>query len=185
MPVSLGLADTVATSDGSHPPATTALRFELDRAFRFDMKDVATCSPLQGRQAERGREPCTVGELAGGRLEAEVQFPEQGPVRVSGEATAYKTGPRKMLIAAFLGAPVTGSLLIPVKVGEAPGSRYGVKLTAAVPKLAGGSGSLIYLGLRFRKGVFSLACHEQGFQAQVRSTLTDGTELASVVLTRC
>jgi hypothetical protein len=185
LPVSLRLADAIETTSGSHPPVTTAARFELDKSLRLDMADVATCSPLQGRQVERGRSPCKVGKLAAGRLEAEVQFPEQGPVRVSGEATAYKTGSRKMLINAFLGAPVVGALLIPVKVGEVPGDRYGIKLIAAIPKLAGGSGSLTYLGLRFRKGLFSATCPDGSLQSSGANILADGTDSAGGSILRC
>jgi hypothetical protein len=185
MPVSLRLADTIATINGSHPLATTAVRFELDEAFRFDMTKVAACSPLQGRDAERSRSPCDVGKLAGGRLETETQFPGQGPVRVSGEATAYKTGPRKILIYTYLGAPVTASILIPVKVGEAPGDRYGVKFTAAVPKLAGAAGSLTYLGLRFRRGLFSAACPSGSLESGGANVSADGTVSAGSSTLRC
>jgi hypothetical protein len=185
VPVSLRMADRIATMDGSHPPAATEVQVEFDQRFRLDMTDFATCSPLQGRDSERSRGPCEVGELAAGRLEAETQFPEQGPLRVSGEATAYKTGPRSMLIAAYLGAPVTGFMLIRVKIEEVSGVRYGVKLTATVPTLAGGSGSLTYLGLRFRKGVFSAACRSGRLQSSVTNSLADGSRAAGGSILSC
>jgi len=90
-----------------------------------------------------------------------------------------------MLIRAELGAPVEGEIVIPVKLSRARGSIYGLRLTASIPKVAGGSGSLVYLGLRFRMGVFSMACTEGRIQSGLRQTFADGAQLSGALLSAC
>jgi hypothetical protein len=183
IPVSLRLADTISTNDGSHPPAATEVRFDLDRQLRFDMADVPTCRPTS--RVPRDQTPCDEGRLASGRIQVEVEFPEQQPVRVLGDATAYKTGPRAMTIFTYLSAPVTGMMLIPMTVPRKATGIYGLSATASIPKVAGGSGSLTYLGLRFRKGLFSAACPKGRLQFGLRNAFSDGEVSAGALLTNC
>jgi hypothetical protein len=182
IPVSLRLADTISTDDGRHPPAATEVRFDLDRQLHFDMAEVPTCKPTA--RVPRDQSLCDEGMVASGRIQMEVEFPEQMPIRVLGDATIYKTGPRAMTIVAYLPAPVTGRLLIPITVQEATGN-YGLRATAAISKVAGGSGSLTYLGLRFRKGLFSAACPKGRLQSRVTDSFADGTLAAGGAIVTC
>lgn len=183
MPVSLRLVNSVWTDDGSHPSAATEVRFELDKQLRFEMGDIPTCKPTS--RIPRGQSPCDEGKVASGRIQLEVQFPEQQPMRVLGDATAYKTGPRSLTIFTFLPAPVTAMLFVPVTISRGASGIYGLGATASIPKAAGGYGSLTYLGLRFRKGLFSAACPKGRLQSRVTDTFTDGTRLTGGSLTTC
>lgn len=183
IPVSLRLANSIWTDDGTHPPAATEVRFALDKQLRLDMAGVPICKPAS--RIPRDQTPCDEGKVASGRIQLEVQFPEQQPMRVLGDATAYKTGPRSMTVFAFLPAPVTGMLLVPVTISRGGSGIYGFEVTASIPKAAGGSGSLTYLGLRFRKGLFSAACPKWRLQARVTDTFADGTRLAGGSITTC
>jgi hypothetical protein len=183
IPASLRLADSIWTDDGSHPSAATEVRFELDKQLRFDMASVHTCKPTSF--VPRDQAPCDEGKVASGRIQVEVQFPEQPQIRVLGDATAYKTGTRSMLIFAFLPAPLTATLPIPVTIDRGGSGLYGLSATASIPKTAGGSGSLTYLSLRFRKGLFSAACPKRRLQSRVTNTFADGTQIAGGSITTC
>lgn len=183
IPVSLRLADSISTDDGSHPPAAEKVRFELDRQLQFDMAKIPVCKPTA--RIPRDQTPCDEGKLASGRLQVEVQFPEELPIRVLGDATAYKTGPRSMMVFAYLSAPVTGMLRFPVAIDRGGSGIYGLSATASIPRVAGGSGSLTYLGLRFRKGLFSAACPKGRLQFGVTDTFADGTEVDSGLIIAC
>jgi hypothetical protein len=183
MPVSLRLANSIWTDDGSHPSAATEVRFDLDKQLQFEMADIPICKPTS--RIPRGQTPCDEGKVASGRMQVEVQFPEQQPIRVLGDATAYKTGPRSMMIFAFLPAPVTAMLLVPVTVSRGGSGIYGFEATASIPKVAGGSGSLTYLGLRFRKGLFSAACPKRRLQSRVTNTFADGARLTGGLIITC
>lgn len=186
IPVSLRLTDSIWTDDGSHPSAATQLRFELDKGFRFDLSDVARCSGGIHSDIRTEVSPCAKVKFASGKIKVRVAFPEQGtPIVVGGDAIAYKANSEKVFIRAYLPAPITGEIFIPVAVGRSAAGAYGVQLTGMVPKLAGGFGSLVYLGLRFRKGLFSLACGDGRLQSRVTDSLADGTKLSAALLTNC
>jgi hypothetical protein len=183
MPVSLRLADSIWTDDGSQPSAATEVRFELDKQLQFEMADIPICKPTS--RIPRDQTPCDEGKVASGRIQVEVQFPEQPPIRVLGDATAYKTGPRSMMAFAYLSAPVTGMLRFPMTVDRGGPGIYGLEATASIPKVAGGSGSLTYLGLRFRKGLFSAACPKRRLQSRVTNTFADGARLTGGLIITC
>lgn len=186
IPVSLRLTDSIWTDDDSHPPAATQLRFELDKSFRFDLSDVARCSGGIHYDIRTEVSRCAKVKFASGKIKVRVAFPEQGtPIVVAGDAIAYKANSGKVFIRAYLPAPITGEIFIPVAVGRSAAGPYGVQLTATVPKLAGGYGSLVYLGLRFRKGLFSVACADERLQSRVTNSLADGTKLSVARITNC
>jgi hypothetical protein len=186
IPVSLRLADSISTDDGSHPPAAEKVRFEIDRQLRLDLSGVPRCpwAPVQRYPAfDWGRcKPATVG---GGRIRWEVAFPEKETFRTGGEATAYRGNRNKLLIRTYLPAPVSGEVVIPVALSPRNEDIYGLEATASIPKVAGGSGSLTYLGLRFRKGLFSAACPKRRLQSQVTDTFADGTQAVGGLIITC
>lgn len=186
IPVSLRLADTISTEDGSHPPAATEVRFDLDRQLRLDLSGIPRCpwTPTQIYPAfDWGNcEPATVG---GGRIKWEVAFPEQEWIRTGAEATAYRGNRNKLLIRTYVPAPINGEVVFPVALSSAGEGAYGVRATASIPKIAGGSGSLVYFGLRFRKGLFSAACPQRRLQSRVTDTFADGSSSAVASIVTC
>lgn len=186
IPVSLRLADSIWTDDNSHPPAATKLRFESAKSFRLDLSGVARCPGGIHYDIRTEASPCAKVKFASGKIKVRVAFPEQGtPIVVAGDAIAYKANSGKVFIRSYLAAPITGEISIPVAVGRSAAGAYGVQMTATVPKLAAGHGSLVYLGLRFRKGLFSMACPQRRFQSRVTNSLADGTKLGVALLTNC
>jgi hypothetical protein len=185
VPVSLRLTNTLWSADDSHLPAATQVRFDLDNRFRFDMARVPICDSRGGRDVRTGESPCEVGEIASGPIQFEVAFPGEAPVKVGGQAVAYKIGPQAMMIWSSIGAPVVAEVLVPVKIERLPAGAYGVRATASIPAVAGGNASLIYLGLRFRRGLFSAACPKRRLQFRVTNTLADGTAASEIFRTAC
>lgn len=185
IPISLRLATSIEMGDGSHPPATRELRFAFDRQYRLDLGDVPTCPPAVRSQG-RGESPCPAAEIASGRSSWDVAFPGQEPMQVEGRTVAYKIPRGKIAIHVFLPAPVTADVVTLVELSRAPkGSRYGLLATATLPKVAGGSGSLLYLGLRFDKGLFSVACPQRNLQSSLAAGFADGTRVTVGALTTC
>ena len=186
IPTSLRLTDTIWTDDDSRPPAMEELRFQLDSRLRLDLSGVPRClwAPLQAYPAFDW-DSCEKAEVATGPIRVEVALAEQEPVKLSAPATAYNGRPGTMLIHAQFADPVSGELVVPVKLSRADGGVYGVTLTASFPKVANGSGSLIYLGLRFRRGIFSVACTKRSFQSWVSHTFVGGTEASETFRSDC
>jgi|GEM_PF-2208916 len=186
IPVSLHLADSIWTDDGTHPPATTEVRFEFDKSYRLDLSGVERChrAPLQS-YPEFDWSTCRSAIVARGRIKWEVSFPEVEAFRVGGQAIAYRDRANRLLIRTEVSAPVRGEVIIPVKLSRGAEGVYDLKVTATIPKVAGDSGSLTYLGLRFRKGLFSAACPKGRIQSHVSDTFADGTQLDSGIVTTC
>ncbi|HEX5989689.1 MAG TPA: hypothetical protein VFY75_05715 [Solirubrobacterales bacterium] len=186
VPVGLRLAASISTEDGSHPPAATELKFKLDRQMRIVLADAPRCPSGSHFDVRTGKSPCETVRLASGRSRWEVAFPGQQPLQVTGRTIAYKIGPRKMAFWTYLSAPVTAEILIPVELKRAPGeSVYGTWATASIPKVAGGSGSLLHLGLRFREGLFSLACSKRRLQSGLDIRFVDGRRLYIASIVNC
>ena len=185
IPVSLRLATSVVSEDGSHPPAATQLRFDFDRRFRLALGDVPTC-PSGVRSQSRGQmETCPEARVASGRSRWDVAFPGQKQIQVEGRTTAYKIGTRRLAFRVFLPAPVTAEVIAPVELSRAPTRTYGLRAAVSIPKIAGGHGSLLDLGLRFRQGLFSLACPQRSFQSGFLATFADGSRLSAASATLC
>jgi hypothetical protein len=186
IPVSLRLADSIGTDDGSHPSAATEVRFELDKQLRLDLSGVPRCpwAPTQSYPAFdwSSCEPATVGS---GRIKWEVAFPEREAFRTGGDTTVYRGNRNKLLIRTYLPAPVSGEVVIPVGLSPPSEDRYGLSATASIPKVAGGAGALTYLGLRFRKGLFSAACPKRRLRSRVTDDFTDGTRLFGSPFVTC
>ena len=185
IPVGLRLSNSIWTDDGSHPPAATEARFEFDKSFQFDLSRVERCRGGVHFDIRTGVSPCEKYKFASGRIKVEVAYPENPPMVVGGRAIAFKSGPREFTIHAFIPAPVTADVVIPVAIGRAPAGIYGLRATASIPKIAGGYASLTYLGLRFRKGLFSVACPRGRLQTRVTNSFADGTKLSGALLLPC
>lgn len=186
IPVSLRLADSVWTDDGTRPPATTEVRFEFDKSYRLDLSEVQRCpwAPLQSYPAFDWS-TCASAVVAKGRIKWEVSFPEDEAFRVGAEAIAYRGSANRLLIRTEVPAPVRGEVVIPAKLSREAEDLYDLKATATIPRLAGGSGSLTYLGLRFRKGLFSVACPKRHLHSRAIDTFADGTRLGGSIVTTC
>jgi hypothetical protein len=186
IPVSLRLASSIAMDDGSHPPAARELRFEFDRQFRLALGGVPTCPSGVRSQSRTGKDPCPEARIAFGRSRWEVAFPEREPIQVEGRTVAYKIDSRKLAFHVFLSAPVTADVVTTAELSRTPkGNLYDQVVTVSVPKVAGGYGSLADLRLRFRKGLFSLACPQRRFQSKLTSSFVDGTRVSVATLTTC
>ncbi|HEY6145609.1 MAG TPA: hypothetical protein VIV13_05000 [Solirubrobacterales bacterium] len=185
VPVSLRLADSIWTDDGSHPPAATKLRLDLDKNFQLDLSDVPRCQPGLHYDIRTEESPCEKEKFATGMVKVEVAFPEEERILVSGRAIAFKIGPGKIMIRTYLGSPVTGEILFPATVGRSSAGAYGVQATVSISKIAAGYGSLTYLGLRFRKGLFSVACRQGRLQSGATNYFADGSVAGGSTITTC
>ena len=186
IPISLRLSTSIEMEDGSHPPPVRELRFAFDRQYRLDLGDVPTCPPGIRSQSRTGESPCPEAEIASGRSKWDVAFPGQEALQVEGRTVAYKIPRGKIAIHVFLPAPVTADVVTTVELSRAhKGSRFGLLATASLPKVAGGNGSLLYLGLRFDKGLFSVACPQRNLQSSLAAGFVDGTRVSVGSLTPC
>jgi hypothetical protein len=190
-PVSLAFRQTIRRPDGSHPPALQELQLDLDRHFGLSVKGVPRCGPpIQESPVREGvLSRCEDAKVGSGTIEVEVAFPEQQPVRISGRVSIYNMGrwdgSTRFLLYALIPAPVTGAITPELGVHRESRGTYGWKGVLTVPKIADGAGSVTYLGVRFRKGIFSASCPEGQLLAHASSRFVDGDVASGTLIHTC
>ena len=93
-----------------------------------------------------------VGE---GTTDVEVLFPEQAPIQIKSKLLAFNGGvsggKTTLFIHAYLSSPIAAAIVTTVKVTKIHNGRYGLKSVAAIPKIAGGRGSVTNFNLTIGK----------------------------------
>ncbi|HEU5105507.1 MAG TPA: hypothetical protein VFU11_06670 [Solirubrobacterales bacterium] len=178
--VRLALSARVRTDDGSHVPALTEMELKLDRHFFFDLHGVPVCRGGGRDVRSEVLEGCEDAIVGRGTVEVEVAFPEEPLMAVSGSLRIYnrghKPGGANLAARAYFPAPVTGAVLVPVEVRKMPGGRYGWRARLAIPKIAGGYGSITAFSARIDKRIVSATCGDGKLQIGSVSTFADGMQ---------
>ena len=171
-PIAPRFTAKVRMSDGSFPTPVEELDLRLDRHLKVEADDLP---------------PNAI--VASGKMKWLVELPEQEPLPITGGVTIrYKAskGSRTSLTGVVrVNRPKPAKLQFPVEVTPNRNGRYGWKAVLPVPRAGGGAGSLTYLGLGFRKGLFSAACADGRLQVQARTRFTDGTLISAAVFRTC
>ena len=91
-----------------------------------------------------------------------------------------------MFIHAYLSNPIAAAIVTTVKVSKIHNGRYGLKSVAAIPKIAGGSGSVTNFSLTInKKGYLTAQCPDGHLDAQGEAVFTDGTRAKGAVTRPC
>jgi hypothetical protein len=151
-PVAIELWGKVATSDGTHPSALREATIDLDRNFAIDARGLPVC---HGGGRDSIETACAGAVVGSGRADFEIAFPERQQLLRSSKLTAYNLGVKgsvvTLVVTARLTVPVPRVIAIPVEIEKINGGRSGLRAVAAIPVIAGGSGSLIDFRLRLKR----------------------------------
>lgn len=202
-PISVDFEGKISTTDETHPPALSQMRIELNSAGQIDTRGLPQCqtSSLQATSSDLALERCRPALVGKGTFVA--QLPVERDLLVGGRALVFNgtvDGRPGMLIHIYVSDPVRLTLVIPIKISRHKG-QFGTVLTTKVPKLAGGSASIVQLrlkiGRRFNVGgeshsYLSAACAApDGFPGAVfpfaRSSFSfsDGLTMRTVLSRSC
>lgn len=192
-----GRLDTV---DGSLPPVLKTIQFEFDKHGSVQTLGLAVCTSgkLQTTTVPQARKLCPGAIVGKGFGHAVVKFPEQAPIPVSSPITIFN-GPRikgdPSVLAHFyttIPAPVT--FIVPVRIETIHNGRYGYRVNAKIPKIAGGAGipisGSIRIGRRWTyKGVkhsyINARCPDGRLQAVGEFGFNDGTLMKGSFVNPC
>jgi hypothetical protein len=202
-PITVDFEGRISTTDETHPPALKQMRIELNSAGQVDTGGLPLCqtSALQATSSDLALARCRPALVGKGTFVA--QLPVEQLLLVGGRALVFNGivgGQPGMLIHIYVSDPVRLTLVIPIKITHQKG-RFGTVLTTTVPKLAGGSASIVQLklkiGRRFsvggeRRSYLSAACAApEGFPGAVfpfaRSSFSfsDGRSMHTVLSRSC
>jgi hypothetical protein len=185
VPVSVRVEGSIATTDGTHPPPLKRLAIELNRAGRVQSQGLPVCSSplLQSTSSETALRRCRPALVGRGSFRADVAFEQEG-FPAHGTILAFNArhrGKPALLLHLYGTVPVRATFVLPLAISHRRKGRFGTLLSADVPKLAGGLGSITEVELKIgreytyrgrRQGYLSASCAAPtGFPGAVFSFL--------------
>lgn len=191
-PITARLHGEIETRDGTHPPPVQSLDIEIDRSIAVDAVGLPTCklAQLQARSSADARRACGGAAVGSGSAEVEVAFPEQAPFRSTGPIVLFNGGVRgrttTLLLHAYVNVPAPTAVVTTVTVTRVSRGRFGLRIEADVPRIAGGSGSVtmfeLRVGRRFthegeKKSFLVAGCPTGTWLTRGDVTFADGTRL--------
>lgn len=199
-PITLYGKGKISTIDGSLPPVLKTIEFEFDKHGAVDTTGLPKCTAakLQSSTVAVARKLCPGAIVGTGFGHAVVKFPEQAPIPADSPITIFN-GPRiggdpSVLAHAYVTVPVPTTFIVPVRIETIRNGRYGYRVRAEIPKIAGGSGIPISGSLKVgRKWTFkgkkhsyiNARCADGRLQAIGKFDFKDGTRLQGTFVRPC
>ncbi len=151
-PISVHVKGSIGTTDGSHPPPVRRVAIALNRHGKLTTAGLPSCpsARLQSTSSEAALERCREALVGRGSFGAEVEFPGVEPFPATGRALAFfgsRSGNEALLIHLYVTAPIQTTLVIALKISRSANGQFGNVLTARIPSLAGGLGSVTKIDL--------------------------------------
>lgn len=156
VPVKARIEGKIGTLDGTHPPAARAVMLEVDRTIGVDVAGLPACTmgKLVARSTASAKKACPDSILGSGTGEVEVEFPEQAPFSASGPILLFNGGVHggvtTVLVHTYVNVPAPTAVVVVAKLTPIHQGRFGLRIEAQIPRIAGGSGSVT--GFRFEVG---------------------------------
>jgi hypothetical protein len=191
-PVTARLDAEISTRDGSHPPAFESVDLKVEDNVSIDPVGLPTCrlGQLRATSSATARRACGEAIVGSGRAEVEVAFPEQPPFRSTGPLILFNGGQKgattTLLLHAYVNVPAPTAIVVPATVTRIHEGRFGLRIQATVPKIAGGAGSVtefeLNVGRKFtykgrKKSLLTASCPHGVWLAKGEATFVDGTAL--------
>jgi hypothetical protein len=156
-PIALRAFGKIKTTDGTHPSAFREAVVDIDRNGRIDTRGAPICrgAQLEARNTRAARRVCRRAIVGGGSAHVEISFPEQQPIKVSSPLTIFN-GPTRgrkttMYVHSFITVPVPAAIVTTLTIRKIRKGRFGYRVVARVPVIAGGSGSALDFNFTIRK----------------------------------
>lgn len=171
-PVTVSLTGKIETTDGSQPPPLRRIEFALNRNGKLSSLGLPTCSSraLQSTTTETALARCRPAFVGTGHFSAHVAFPTAAPFPAEGRILAFngrRNGKPVVLLHLYGTTPVRATFVVALAVSHDGKGEFGTVLSANLPTLAGGVGSIteieLHIGRTYtyrgqRRGYISAAC---------------------------
>lgn len=170
-PIEVTIKGGITTADHSHPPPLRRLELALNRHGRVSTAGLPVCSrpQLQSTTTEAALALCGAALVGQGKFGADLAF-TQGAVPVSGTILVFNSrlgGKPALMLHLYGTVPVRATFVLPLTIGQRRHGDFGTVVSATIPKLAGGLGSIsrveVTLGRRYavngeRRSFLSASC---------------------------
>jgi hypothetical protein len=169
VPIAVRMASKVVAKGGKHIPAIARAKIGIDRSLTIDASGVPACSEgqLENQTTEGAEAACPAAIVGSGSTTVEIALGGGAPIRADSRLLAFNGGvagrTTTLLVHAYLTAPVTQAIVVPVALTKLAKGGYGMRAQATIPKIAGGSGSLARFDLTLRRQVATTAGGKHGY----------------------
>ncbi len=192
-PVTARIEGQIKTADGSHPPALQHIEAEIGKTIHIDTVGLPACTvgKLTATTTAAAKRSCPGAILGSGSAEVEVAFPEQAPFSSTGPLVLFNGGVHgkttTVYLHAYVSVPAPTAVVVPAELTPIHDGLYGTKLTATVPKIAGGAASAtkfrLIIGRRYtykgeQHSFVSASCPSGTYRTKGEVEFADGTEIA-------
>jgi len=192
-PVTARLNAEVSTRDGSHPPPFESMDLKIDKTISLDAQGLPVCrvGQITASTTATVKRVCGAAIVGSGDAEVEVAFPEQPPFRSTGPLVLFNGGVKgpvtTLLLHAYVEVPAPTAIVVKATITKIHEGRFGMRIQADVPRIAGGAGSVtkfeLKVGRRYayegrKKSFLSAGCPTGIWAAKGEASFKDGTKLA-------
>jgi hypothetical protein len=199
-PIAFTASGEIKTLDGTHPPALKEVLVEADKNTGVTTKGYPICKSgeIQSTTTTVALATCRSALIGEGTTKVGIAFPESPEVPVNSKLLVFNGGEKAGVITFFIHAyitvPVPAAIVTTVKIKKIHNGRYGMLATATIPKIAGGSGSVLDFSLKIDKqftykgkkvSVLSAKCPDGKLQAHATAVFADGTRASAEVIRTC
>jgi hypothetical protein len=155
-PIEVRIDGSIGTTDGSHPPALRRLEIKLNGHGRLTTRGLPACSAplLQSTSTDEALARCRPALVGRGSFKADVSVSDQGGIPAKGAILAFngsRGGHRLLLLHIYGTVPVRATFVLPLTIEHKGEGEFGNILSAGIPTLAGGLGSITEIRLRLRR----------------------------------
>jgi hypothetical protein len=199
-PITIFGKGRLTTVDGTLPPVLKTIEFEFDKHGSVQTEGLPKCTSaqLQTTTVPQARKICPGAIVGTGFGHAVVKFPEQAPIPVSSPITIFNgptiKGDPSVFAHFYTTVPAPVAFVVPVRIETIHNGRYGYRVNAEIPKIAGGAGiplsGSIRIGRKWTyKGVkhsyVNARCPDGRLQAIGKFGFNDGTVLEGSFINPC
>jgi DNA-binding beta-propeller fold protein YncE len=155
-PIAVSVGGKIRSTDGDPPPQLRTLRIELNRHGRLETRGLPTCRPAQIYPASTARAlaACRSALVGRGSFSVDVVLAGQEPYPTTGRLLVFNgryKGRRALLGQIYSPKPFSTSFFVPFAIRELKGSRYGIALTASLPRALGTWGHVTGMQMRLAR----------------------------------
>jgi hypothetical protein len=138
-PIAVSFAGHISTTDASQPPRLETLQIDLNRFGRIDSRGLRVCraSEINTASSARALSTCRSSLVGRGKFWADVFLAGEEPHPVVGRLLLFngREGGRSMLLGhIYSDLPFATSFVIPFALRSISHGRYGVQMSARLPK---------------------------------------------------
>lgn len=199
-PIKLHGYSKISTVDGGLPPILDQITIWFDKNGEVVTRGLPICTPakLAATTTPQARKLCPGAIVGTGYGKAVVNFPEQGPIPAGSPITIFNGAPKHgnptVLAHAHLTVPGPTTFVVPIEIQRVNDGRYGFKVVADIPRIAGGYGTPTFGQLSIgrewnfkgkRLSYANAGCPDGRLQAKGQFTFKDGSLLQGNFVKPC